>query len=318
MRPAPHRARGAAVLLAMLVLTLVSTLAAAMVWQQSRAIHLEAAERARTQAGWILTGAVDWAREVWRRNARDSPAGQQPWDMEVAEGRMSAFLAADREQSADVAVDAFLSGRMEDAQSRYNLRNLVDGEGKLRPAELATLRRLFEALALPDSPDALAAALVQAWGGRVADPRQPPALAPGRLEQLAWLGVGEATLARLRPFVDVLPEPTPLNLNTAPREVIYAVLDGLDMGSASRLVRQPGNRFRTLEEVRAQELVPAPVTLDPSRVAVTSNHAWVVVTVRLDERAMSETALLQRRGAGAAADVRVVRRERQAGVVQRP
>ena len=32
-----------------------------MVWQQWRAVQVEAAERARTQAAWILTGALDWA-----------------------------------------------------------------------------------------------------------------------------------------------------------------------------------------------------------------------------------------------------------------
>ena len=45
----------------MIILTLVATLAAGMVWQQSRAVQVEAAERARVQAAWILTGALDWA-----------------------------------------------------------------------------------------------------------------------------------------------------------------------------------------------------------------------------------------------------------------
>lgn len=42
--------RGAALLVAMIVLTLVATLAAGMIWQQSRAIGVEGAERARVQA----------------------------------------------------------------------------------------------------------------------------------------------------------------------------------------------------------------------------------------------------------------------------
>jgi general secretion pathway protein K len=54
--------RGAALLLAMLIVTLVATLAAGMVWQQWRAIEVEGAERARTQASWLVQGAVDWAR----------------------------------------------------------------------------------------------------------------------------------------------------------------------------------------------------------------------------------------------------------------
>ncbi len=42
---------GAALLLAMIILTLVGTLAAGMVWHQHRAIEVEAAERARRRRG---------------------------------------------------------------------------------------------------------------------------------------------------------------------------------------------------------------------------------------------------------------------------
>lgn len=47
----PERQRGSALLVAMLTLTLIATLAAGMVWQQFRAVQVEAAERARTQSG---------------------------------------------------------------------------------------------------------------------------------------------------------------------------------------------------------------------------------------------------------------------------
>ncbi len=61
--------RGAALLMAMIIVTLVVTLAGAMVWQQWRAVQVEAAERARTQSAWILTGALDWARLILREDA---------------------------------------------------------------------------------------------------------------------------------------------------------------------------------------------------------------------------------------------------------
>ena len=56
--------------MAMIIVTLVVTLAGAMVWQQWRAVQVEAAERARTQSAWILTGALDWARLILREDAR--------------------------------------------------------------------------------------------------------------------------------------------------------------------------------------------------------------------------------------------------------
>ena len=45
--PSPSPQRGAALLTAMIIVTLVSTLAAGMVWQQWRAVQVEVAERAR-------------------------------------------------------------------------------------------------------------------------------------------------------------------------------------------------------------------------------------------------------------------------------
>ena len=58
MRPATRcrsrRAqRGAAILTAMLIVVLVATLASSALWQQWRAVEVEAAERSRTQSAWV-------------------------------------------------------------------------------------------------------------------------------------------------------------------------------------------------------------------------------------------------------------------------
>ena len=91
---------GAALLTAMIIVTLVATLAASMVWQQWRAVQVEAAERARTQSAWILAGALDWARLILREDARSGGADHlgEPWAVPLAEARLSTFLAADRQQ----------------------------------------------------------------------------------------------------------------------------------------------------------------------------------------------------------------------------
>ena len=128
--------RGAALLTAMIIVTLVATLATSMIWQQWRAVQVEAAERARAQSAWILTGALDWARLILREDKRAGGADHlgEPWAVPLAEARLSTFLAADREASSDdYAIEAFLSGALADAQSRYNLRNLFD-HGKVLAA----------------------------------------------------------------------------------------------------------------------------------------------------------------------------------------
>ncbi len=124
------RQRGAALLLAMVIVTLVATLAASMVWQQWRAVQVEAAERARAQAAWMLGGALDWARLILKEDAKGSQTDNltEVWAQPLAEARISSFLAADKDNNAvdnEDAPEAFLSGRIQDASGKFNLIALV-------------------------------------------------------------------------------------------------------------------------------------------------------------------------------------------------
>ena len=93
---------GAALLAAMLTVTLVASFAAAAAWQQWRAVEVETAERQRVQASWILVGALDWARLILREDARSGGADHlgEPWAVALQESRMSSFLAADKNNTA--------------------------------------------------------------------------------------------------------------------------------------------------------------------------------------------------------------------------
>lgn len=318
--------RGAALLTAMVVVTLIASLAAMMVWQQWRAVQVEAAERARSQSHWILGGAIDWARLILREDAGTGGADHlgEPWAVPLAEARLSTFLAADRDNTED-APEAFLSGSIADLQARYNLRNLAD-TGPQGQAEEATLARLLEAVgaggglapvlaqAIRDAaPQAPAAPAEAASGSTPADPvaaarSSDPPLLPERLSQLGWLGVDAATLAKLAPYVSLLPVRTPINVNTAPREVLVAVLN-IDLASAERLVqaRQRGP-FTSLEAVRAQ--LPAGALLQNRHVSVASSFFEVRGRLRLDERVVEESALVERRGR----QILTLRRDRIAGL----
>ena len=290
------RQRGAALLLALLLVALVATLASGMVWQQWRALQVEAAERARAQAGWILDGATEWARLIVREDGRTSPTtdhGAEPWATPLAEARLSTFLAAERDGGADSDFDAFLAGAIRDAQARYNLRNLADPTtGQVVPQELQALERLCASLGLgADAAARIAAGLAQAWGpaARAAADRPLPV---SRLEHLAWLGVEPAVIEALRPHADVLPRAAPLNVNTASREAIAAVL-GIDAGTAERLVQRRQLRaFESLAQIRDE--LPAAVELSESRVAVGSSHFVIHGRLRLEERVLEESAWLYR------------------------
>jgi len=310
---APGRQRGVALLLAMLIVTLVATLAAGMVWQQSRTVQVEGAERARQQAEWILTGALDWARLILREDARTGGADHlgEPWATPLAEARLSTFLAVDRDNNADSGPEAFLSGSIVDAQSRYNLRNLVDGEGKIVGAELRGLQRLCDAVGLPtDTADRLAQGLRAAWAPTDEERQTTAPVAPRKIAQLVWLGFDAATVARLEAYMVILPVRTPVNVNTASREVLLAAIDKLDLGTAERLVQVRQRKPFTGSDTIRSEL-PQGFTLEDARIGVKSSFFDVYGRLRLEDRVLEQHSLVERRGAERGPDVVTLSRERQ-------
>jgi general secretion pathway protein K len=226
--------RGAALLTAMIIVTLVATLTSAMVWQQWRAVQVEAAERGRAQSGWILVGALDWARLILKEDGRTSADVDhlgEPWAVPLAEARLSTFLAADKDNTGD-GPEAFMAGSIVDAQSRYNLSNVLIADEAGAKAARATLKRLCDTLNMPTgTADFVANALVaaQAAGNPGADVAAP--LMPRSASQLGWLGLDPEVVRVLAPYVVLLPPSTPINVNTASREVLVAVIDKLDLAT---------------------------------------------------------------------------------------
>lgn len=313
-----HRNRGAALLAAMLTVALVATFSAAALWQQWRSTEVEAAERTRVQSGWILTGALDWARLLLREDCR--PCGSdhlgEPWAVPLQEARLSSFLAADRNATAETGpevLEAFLSGQIVDMQSLLNVNSLVDDRGTISPPDARAFQRLFELLALPPAQlDLLIQNMRFARDNSAANlSRAMAPLLPQRVEELVWLGLPVATVAALQPYVTVLPMRqggTPVNLNTASAEVIYAAVDGLNMADAQRLVSAREQApFRTVTD--AKNAIGAPDALfSPGqvRVATASNFFEVRARLRLDQLVVEERSLVLRSGI----DVKTVQRER--------
>jgi general secretion pathway protein K len=288
--------KGAALLLAMVILTLVATLAAGMVWQQWRTVQVEAAERTRAQAAWILSGALDMGRVILRLDARTPGADHldEPWATQLQEASLSSLLAQDRNNNVEGAPEAFLRGGIRDVQSRYNLRNLMDANQKIVEAEMAILARLCESAAVPpETAQAIASGLLSAWRSELAaDGEADDApLVPQTVEQLAWLGLSATTVKALQRYVTLLPEPTPVNINTASAEVLAGILPGLDAGSAERLVKR--RPFKNVQEARAY--MPGTEPIDPKRVDVASRYFEISGQLRMEGRAVEERLLVVRK-----------------------
>ena len=234
MKARPHRAeRGAVLLLALLAVALIVSLLGSVLWRQSGLIAIESAERQRQQALWLLRGALDWGRLILREDARTGISDHlsEPWAVPLQESRLSSFLAA---QSGTVGgadtldQDVFFSGHIQDAQGRFNLTNLVQGK-HIDPNAQGELARLLGLLGLPSNlSEDLAEKMVQS--------RQPGGawLPPRTLDDLVAWGWGPDQIERLRAHVTILPERTPINVNTASPEVLSATVEGLSLAAAER------------------------------------------------------------------------------------
>ncbi len=294
------RQRGAALLAAMLTVTLVATFAATALWQQWRSVEVEAAERTRIQSAWILIGALDWSRlilsEDYRANSGTDHLGE-PWAVPLEEARLSTFLAADRNvtqiDDAGGGEEAFLSGQIIDLQSRLNLANLVSGD-TVNEAALAQFERLFAQLGLPPAElTALVQALRQAQAPGNENTDAP--LMPQSPSQLAWLGLAPRTLALLAQHITLLPERKPVNLNTAGAEVLMATLRGLDRAGADRImaVRQM-QPFRSVDDVK--KLLGEQIEVSGSEHGVASSYFEVHGRLRMGPTVVQERSLVRRMG----------------------
>ncbi|MDR2129500.1 MAG: type II secretion system minor pseudopilin GspK [Burkholderiaceae bacterium] len=304
---------GAALLAAMITVALIATLAAAALWQQWRGVEIEAAERARAQADWILTGALDWGRLILAGDARNSSTDHlgEPWAVPLAEARLSTFLAAgesggnaaDADADAAPDLDAFLSGQVTDLQSRLNLMNLALGSAQDQLLAITIFTRLFELLNLPASElGALQRGLLAARQAMAGDSAAAgggnsdgnAAILPQRFEQLTWLGLSRETLATLAPHATLLPDAgiTPLNLNTASAEAIYAALPGIDLAKARQLVslRQQAH-FRSAADALGR--IGAASSAN-AWVGVRSNYFEIQGRLRLDNLTLQEVAVVRR------------------------
>lgn len=323
------RQSGAALLAAMLTVMLVATFAAAALWQQWRSAEVEGAERARGQAAWVLIGALDWSRLILGEDGRAGGPDHlgEPWAVPLEEARLNSFLSAEKNVASDNLEglpDAFLSGRIVDAQSKLNVLALVDN-GKPSPAGVATFTRLFNLLGLPVSElslmtTRLAAALATGTstdgsgsGGDGGDSGAAPLL-PQQVSQLVWLGLSPSTASALEPYVTILPVKTTLNLNTASAEAISASMESLNIASARQLVdRRSRTFFKDIAAANAA-LPSGTAPFNAAQHGVGTQFFEVYGKLRLDRTYVEERSLLQRSGV----TVTTIWRTRGAGATNTP
>jgi general secretion pathway protein K len=284
--------RGVAIVLAMGVVALAAIAATAIMITQStwsRAAELTA-DHAQAQA--LIQAGADWARALlgYDRRANNVDHLGEPWAM-----RLPAMPVENGE----------LTGYIEDQQGLFNLNNVVNA-GKVNPAQLAIFQRLLVILALPaaladtlaDWVDADSEALPQGAEDAYYLALKLPYRAANRplidVDELALVrGFDESVRARLRPFVTALPRFTAVNANTAPPEVLAAVVDGLGLDGARDMVaKRERAYFRSNDDFVRQ--LPAGLIVPAEDISVGSDFFMARLRVTMGSAQARGTALLAR------------------------
>jgi len=119
-----------------------------------------------------------------------------------------------------------------------------------------------------------------------------------RDDLLAVTGFTPEIVAKLRDFVIVLPTPTAVNVNTAPAEVLSAIVSTLSLGEASGIVARR-TYFNSLADF-SSHLSGQSTTLGNSTADVKTNYFLVNGKVRLSRAALDVQSLIQRNGTNTA------------------
>ncbi|MGE0358360.1 MAG: type II secretion system minor pseudopilin GspK [Burkholderiales bacterium] len=291
--------RGVAVVTAILVVAVAASTAAYMLAQQSATLNQTALVAARAQADAFAQAGLDWARGILAEDARANAIDtlEEDW------ARPLAGLPVER---------AIVSGAISDQESRFNLNNVAK-DGRRSDADVRILTRLLESLGLDP---ALALAVLD-WvdadfdlagpGGAedayyLSTPR-PRRAANRPLVQVDELyairGFDAAAVAKLKPFVTALPVRTTVNANTAPPEVLAAILPALSRDEIRDLVAaRRAKPFRDKADLRTRAPTAPPGSIDTD-LDVRSAHFLVQVGVSQDDVQVAGEALVARAAPGA-------------------
>lgn len=287
---------GVALLTALLVLALASAIAYALLDNAQRALAAATASDRGLQARQMARGLEEFALSALHRDGLADPGVDhlgEPWAGSLPP------LPFDR---------GFVRARLQDLDGRLNLNALVRDDGTPDPVTQTRFERLLVELGLPAElkltitdwidPDS------QALAGGAEDLdylRERPAYrCPNRAlsdasELLGVRGLDPPVWQRLRPFVATLPRGNPVNLNTAPWQVLAAIVPGIEADMLERL--RPGHRpWRSVDDFRAA-LVDQQLSLATGEeigLEVSSRFFLATAEVELDGAGYQFQALLER------------------------
>ncbi len=291
------RQHGLALITAMLVVAIAATTAAYLALDQQIWVRQAQNLSDRAQAEVVRAGALDWAITLLAKDAKDSNTDDLTEDW----AKPLPVLAVEGGQ---------VTGRITDAQGRFNINNLVRNNTP-SPPDIGAFQHLLQSLSLdPNLTDAVidwidADSDARAAGAEDIDYLQMKT--PYRAANQAMQSVEELRLVRgftpeivdkLRPWIAALPQPTETNLNTAPKEVLGAVFYTLPASAIETFIAQRPYKDQVQMGEELNKLA-AGASLPPAFYGIRSSYFEVTIETLFGRYQRATQALIQR-GAGEA------------------
>ena len=271
-RRAPQR--GAALVMALLLVAVVTVLASAILWRVDIWVTQVKVLRDARQAHRLVMGGVDWARSVLYERQRQR----------ITKDHLGEAWAT-RVPPIPVA-GGEISGQMYDEQAKFNMAWLLAGD----PYAWGQYDRLLRALQLPP---ALAGALQSALSGKVNERVQY--LGTASLQGIP--GYTPQVIEKLDKYITLLPnQQSKLNVNTAPLELIYAIVPGLSFEQAKALYdRRSAAPFNYTPDFYTLLSSDVRDAFRTDSIAVRSDFFKVEVHATFEQGRASAVALLRRK-----------------------
>jgi general secretion pathway protein K len=279
----------------MLIAAVAAAIVAGLLWQQQVWLRQHTLAADQSQARTLALAGVNWARAILRDDARTSSIDHlgEYWAIRLPTTPLE---------------NGEISGYIVDQQGLFNVNNLVQGS-RQAPQQMEQYRRLLAGMHLPPGladtaadwidPDgeALPAGAEDSAYRALSPPTWPPNRPLLRVAELgAVRGYDSDTLNRLLPFLAALPSggaKTPVNVNTAPPEVLAAVVENLSLEQATELTRQ-SRTFTSIADFRSR--LPSNAVVVDSDIDFKSRFFLVNVTARIGSSRGFARALVQRDG----------------------
>jgi general secretion pathway protein K len=204
-----------------------------------------------------------------------------------------------------------IRGFITDQQQYFNLNNLMHAGGAGQE-DIDFFRRLLSSLG--SNPDAVES--LKDWIDSDSDITYPygaesehylaqpipyragnqPLTEVGNLSRIQ--GFTEENIARLKPYCDVLPEPTPVNINTASPQLLGIMLPELSQFDLQTIIAARNLRpFENLSEV-SKLLEQNKIKLSEGQFSIGSHYFMVTSQTQFGKSTIRVEALLKRDGGG--------------------